>query len=89
MSKAQRKNKEQVVTHQELKVAKKGKKEKVAEFVLTKEQEKELAAQTSVSAQIRYLDKEGMPRSQIATKLNKIYQHVRNVLETPLKRKSV
>lgn len=38
------------------------------------------------SSKIRYLFESGMKRSEIATKLNIRYQHVRNVLITPLKK---
>ncbi len=37
-----------------------------------------------ISARIRYLDSEGFTRSVIAAFLGKRYQHVRNVLITPL-----
>jgi hypothetical protein len=40
----------------------------------------------SVSAAIRKLDAEGIKRGAIAKILNKRYQHVRNVLTTPLKK---
>lgn len=40
----------------------------------------------SVSAAIRKMDAEGIKRGDIAKKLNKRYQHVRNVLITPLKK---
>ena len=39
-----------------------------------------------VSAAIRKLDAEGMKRGAIAKRLNKRYQHVRNVLTQPLKK---
>ena len=39
------------------------------------------------SAVIRYLSGTGMSRSDIAKTLNIRYQHVRNVLLTPLKKK--
>lgn len=42
----------------------------------------------TISARIRYLDKEGFTRNQIALIINRKYQQVRNVLETPLKRTS-
>jgi hypothetical protein len=45
----------------------------------------QLAELDTVSAKIRFLDSEGWTRSQIANKLGKRYQHVRNVLITPLK----
>ena len=38
------------------------------------------------SAKIRYLDQQGLTRSEIAKLLGIRYQHVRNVLITPLKR---
>lgn len=41
---------------------------------------------TNKSSMIRYLDSERYTRSQISTILNIRYQHVRNVLITPLKR---
>lgn len=53
---------------------------------LTKAQEKEVSEMSTVSAKIRYLDKIGMTRSQIAKYLDKRYQHVRNVLITPIKK---
>lgn len=40
------------------------------------------------SAAIRYLDSEGLSRSAIAKLLDIRYQHVRNVLITPLKKSS-
>lgn len=40
------------------------------------------------SSAIRQLDKLGLTRSQIAKAMNIRYQHVRNVLITPLKTKS-
>jgi len=52
----------------------------------TTAQQKELDSMTTISAKIRYLDKERFTRTQIANLLGKRYQHVRNVLETPLKR---
>ena len=84
MSKAQRKL---VVTQKDVKEHKTEKKVEV-DVKLTKEQQKELAAQKTISAQIRYLNKEGISNAQIARQLGKRYQHVRNVLETPLKRKT-
>ncbi len=40
----------------------------------------------TTSSKIRYLDSKGYSRVQISKVLNKRYQHVRNVLITPLKR---
>lgn len=40
----------------------------------------------NVSSVIRYLDSLKYPRAKIATMLNKRYQHVRNVLNEPLKK---
>lgn len=53
---------------------------------VTKNQQKEMEQMTSISARIRYLDKESFTRSQISKIIDRRYQHVRNVLETPLKR---
>lgn len=58
-------------------------------FEMTAEQQTALDSIKTVSGQIRYLDSIGMSRGQIAKKLGKLYQHVRNVLTTPLKRKDV
>lgn len=41
------------------------------------------------SAKIRFLDAEGLSRSAIAKELGIIYQHVRNVLITPIKKAKV
>jgi hypothetical protein len=46
-----------------------------------------LDAYKTKSEKIRYLDSCGFKRGQIAKELNIIYQHVRNVLVTPLKAK--
>ena len=45
-----------------------------------------LATFTTKSAKIRYLNDLGWNRSKIAKELNIIYQHVRNVLITPIKK---
>ena len=45
-----------------------------------------IAAAGSVSAAIRGLTAEGKSRSEVAKLLEKRYQHVRNVLITPLKK---
>ncbi len=45
---------------------------------------KALAALPTTSARIRHLDSKGYTRSQIAKILDKRYQHVRNVLITPI-----
>jgi len=39
----------------------------------------------TTSSRIRFLNKLGFSRSEIAVELNKRYQHVRNVLITPVK----
>lgn len=44
----------------------------------------ELEKLTTTSSKIRYLDSLGWSRSSISKKLNKRYQHVRNVLITPV-----
>ena len=46
----------------------------------------ELAKLPTTSARIRYLDATNLTRSQIAKKLDIRYQHVRNVLITPIKK---
>ena len=51
---------------------------------LSKDQSKSLDSCTTTSSRIRYLNSIGWSRSDIATKLNKRYQHVRNVLITPV-----
>lgn len=48
----------------------------------------ELESLSTTSSKIRYLDSKGIKRGQIAKILNKRYQHVRNVLITPLKKQS-
>lgn len=45
-----------------------------------------IAKYGNVSKAIRGLNSEGFSRSQIAKMLNKRYQHVRNVLITPIKK---
>lgn len=45
-----------------------------------------LETMVTTSSKIRYLASTGMTKSQIAAKLNIRYQHVRNVLITPLKK---
>ena len=55
-------------------------------IVLNEEQQKEYAPLKTKSSKVRYLHAQGFSRSQIAYFLNIIYQHVRNVLVTPLKR---
>lgn len=71
--------------------SKEPKAKKVVEvIVLTKAQEKVMSAENmTISAKIRYLNSEGFGNSSIANHLNKRYQHVRNVLMTPMKRKVV
>ncbi len=39
----------------------------------------------TTSSKIRFLNKLGFSRSEISVELNKRYQHVRNVLITPIK----
>lgn len=52
----------------------------------TAEQTAAMANLKTKSAQIRFLIAEGWSRSEIATKLGILYQHVRNVELQPLKR---
>ncbi len=48
-------------------------------FQLTKAQRKHVDAEPVISDKMRYLRAEGLERSQIASALGKLYQHVRNV----------
>lgn len=52
---------------------------------LSKETIEALAKITSISGKMRYLDSQGMSRGDISRALNKRYQHVKNVLDHPLK----
>jgi hypothetical protein len=52
---------------------------------LSKSQLAQLEALPTTSARIRYLAGQGLTRGQIAKTLGIRYQHVRNVLITPLK----
>ena len=47
--------------------------------------DKILAELSTTSGKVRYLDSIGWPRGQISKKLDIRYQHVRNVLITPVK----
>lgn len=46
--------------------------------------EKELSVFSTTSAKIRFLDSKNYTRVQIKNRLNIRYQHVRNVLITPI-----
>jgi hypothetical protein len=52
---------------------------------MTKKETNEFNNLPTTSAKIRYLNAKNYTRSEIAVKLNKRYQHVRNVLITPIK----
>ncbi len=54
---------------------------------MTKAQKTSQSKLTTVSANIRFLSSLGYTRSEIAKMTGKRYQHVRNVLITPLKGK--
>lgn len=58
-------------------------KQKKVEALTNKELEAKLSYYSTVSGKIRYLDSIGYSRAEIARKLNKRYQHVRNVLTGP------
>jgi hypothetical protein len=45
----------------------------------------ETMSKMNTSQKIRFLDKEGLARADIARTLGKRYQHVRNVLTQPIK----
>lgn len=53
---------------------------------ITKANQDKLDTLTTKSAKIRYLDSEKFTRGQIAKILGIRYQHVRNVLITPVKK---
>lgn len=59
---------------------------KTTKIELTEAQQEVLAGLNSVSAKIRWLASEGYKNGPIASLLGIRYQHVRNVLTTPLKR---
>lgn len=56
---------------------------------LTRTQKTKLDKLPTTSARIRYLDQLGWSRSAIAKQLGKRYQHVRNVLITPVTNQKV
>lgn len=56
------------------------------EVIIVKNDEQELNDIKTVSGKIRYLNGKGKTRSEISKILNIRYQHVRNVLVTPLKK---
>lgn len=49
----------------------------------------QLATMSTKSEKIRFLDSKGYTRSDIKNELGIIYQHVRNVLEMPVKNPKV
>jgi hypothetical protein len=53
---------------------------------LSEDNASKLAQATTTSARIRFLSSIGWTKGQIAKHLGKRYQHVRNVLNTPLKK---
>lgn len=59
---------------------------KKATAAVTTDIDAELAKIETVSGKIRYLSSTGMKTGDIARKLEKRYQHVRNVLTQPLKK---
>jgi hypothetical protein len=68
--------------------AKKERKREMSKKQNAKLVEFNLESLPTTSAKIRYLDSKGMKRGEIAKKLEIRYQHVRNVLITPLKKTS-
>lgn len=75
---------EQIATAEAV-TEKKGRKQ-VEKIELSKAQQKEYDDLKTKSARIRYLASQSFSRGSIADFLQIRYQHVRNVLETPLKR---
>jgi hypothetical protein len=59
----------------------------VTQKSITSMEEDSLRRMTTVSDQVRFLDREGYQRTQIKNILGISYQHVRGILERPLKRK--
>lgn len=59
---------------------------KAKKVIEVKNDESELEGMKTVSSKIRYLAGQGKSRAEIAKILNIRYQHVRNVLVTPLKK---
>lgn len=59
---------------------------KPTKIELTETQQEVLTGLTSTSAKIRWLASEGYKNGPISSLLGIRYQHVRNVLTTPLKR---
>lgn len=57
-----------------------------AKAKLSKEEEAYISKLESTSMKIRYLAYKNYSRSEIANILNKRYQHIRNVLITPIKK---
>lgn len=62
------------------------KKVKTAEQKVQQVQEYDLSGCETTSSKIRKLTELGMSRGQVAKHLNIRYQHVRNVLITPIKK---
>lgn len=62
---------------------------KAEKIELSKDDSETLDSLKTVSAKIRFLNGLNYSRGQIADHLGKRYQHVRNVLETPLKKVAV
>lgn len=52
---------------------------------LPSDQTKQVQSLPTTSSKMRYLESIGMSRADIARYLNKRYQHVKNVLDKPLK----
>lgn len=76
-------------------MSKKNRKEVTAEAVVNEAETKvqvsedimtEMNELPTTSSKIRFLDSKGIARKEIARILNKRYQHVRNVLITPIKK---
>ena len=53
--------------------------------ILNSDLTKKVGSLTTTSSKIRFLNDQGMQRADIARYLNKRYQHVKNVLDKPLK----
>lgn len=86
MAKSARKTKEVVETVEIVEMVAAPEKVQREKLVLNDAQQAVYSEMKTTSAKIRYLHGEGFTKGQIAEFLNKKYQHVRNVILTPLKR---
>ena len=77
---------DEVINHVEETVVEKKSRKVIEKISMTGAQEEGYAELKTKSAKIRFLASQAFSRGSIADYLGIRYQHVRNVLETPLKR---